>query len=265
MDVTFTGPRLTRYQSLFFGGIFLAFVAAFAGVCVILTIVFRALDLTEDWPLWIQYGSVILTLGFAIPAFIVLSRTARETLEAQSKQHVDGLADITGPLPELSQPAPLDTVLQALLAINHKDLPYSVAVRKTRRGAKVSVGTRPEETRWTDALARGSSATSWQLVVTLRESNGTYHFGEFSTGKHVTQSATSLSMRWSWSWAVSLTGSFTPVSHIWSPKDLTQHGVNHVEGVRVRPTDMKMPVFAILRAHGWRPRWNNRFSELFEF
>ena len=74
---------------------------------------------------------------------------------------MEGLEELTGPLPGLSEPAPVGDVLAALVRLNGEHVPYRLEIDQSRPGSTARV-----TVRW--SAESGGQKRVWQLKLKLR-------------------------------------------------------------------------------------------------
>lgn len=170
---------------------------------------------------------------------------------------ITNLELVTGTLPHETEPADVETITNALMALNRRGLPYRVDQSIDRRGRPVfTVRTRVEEVRWREFLRIGSSRTTWGIRVTLKP-GGHYTWHETHGTVIWDANAKNLSVSYQRSWFSGRVAGPT-VTTIWAPD---QPGSTTAQ---LSAGDIKIPVFSILRAYGWRPRFDWWGTMMFE-
>ncbi|MGH1564800.1 hypothetical protein [Mumia sp. DW29H23] len=169
-------------------------------------------------------------------------------------------------------PSPVDRVVGDLLAINDDELPYRLDATRTPDGVQVDVRWKSEELRWQTLFVRGSVAYTWRMEVTLDPERAQYRFTERS-GTAKTRSAVGpggVTLDGGWTWKRGKTAAQRAMSVSEGADGQVQVRGGHEvrtswEGVtHIQPADAKVPVFTVLRNHGWRPRLDWFGARLFE-
>jgi hypothetical protein len=173
-----------------------------------------------------------------------------------------------GPVRGADAPAPVDEVVAALVAMNGDGLPYQIDA--SRHG--VGVRWRTEEMRWQTIFVRGSQAYAWRMEVDLDPATGRYKFVEHSGQASVRAAAGPMGAAayGNWTWKKGKTSGGTSATFVeGADGQVTVVGPSGPrtswEGaVMIKPADAKVPVFTVLRNHGWRPRFDWLGARLFE-
>jgi hypothetical protein len=208
-------------------------------------------------------GSVMLAAGLVLVALGVW--WLRSGANCLKRQEFPGLAAVTGVLPDLSEPAPVGQVLAALGCLNDLALPYRVDWEEEKDGsARVVARLRVEEARWRSVMGWGELRQTWCLRLTLtvggryrwREASGTVTSSVGLSG--VTLARTGFTGKTIG--ALSVRAVFAPLGSVAGPGADGRGAV-----LRMSPSDVKIPVFRVLRAYGWRPRWDSWLSQIWEY
>lgn len=172
--------------------------------------------------------------------------------------------------PQVTDAAPLDVVVAALLAIGSQDLPYSASVEPWKHGAQVTLTWTGWEARWESLLGAGQAARSYRLVVRLDARRGTYRFTEISGRSRWSVAASPAGVhaeaRWDGHRGKTFgarSASVIVAQRVTSTGDRA-YEVSYLSAVSASPSTVKVPVFSTLRSLDWRPRFDNRFLRLFE-
>ncbi|MCH7230946.1 hypothetical protein L0U85_08800 [Glycomyces sp. L485] len=176
------------------------------------------------------------------------------------------------PVRGADNPAPVDQVATALVAMNGDALPYRIDATRSRDGVRVEVRWKHEEMRWQTLFVRGSRAYAWCMKVDLDPSTGRYKFIEHSGQASFNAAAgpTGAAAYGKWSWQKGKTfgtrsGTFVEAAdgqvHVTVPAGPR---TSWEGAVMIKPADAKIPVFTVLRNHGWRPRWDWFGARMFE-
>ena len=204
-------------------------------------------DLTE--------GICLFVVGVPLLVFAIWS--GRTGVRRLAILPIAGVEQVTGELPHDAEPAPTATVIAALEALNSRGLPYCLEFSTNRWGRPViTVRWRIEDDQWKTILGTGEVKRTWVMRVTLRH-GGHYTFHETSALVAWDASLAQMSVTAQRSWFVGKSFGAMGLTKVWTPGHRQSFAM-------VRPSDAKIPVFAILRAYGWRPRhdwWGNRMWE----
>ncbi len=212
--------------------------------------------------------ALIVAAGLA-----VLARGLMTVLRGQRALAGRERADVPdGPVRGSDAPASVDEVVGALVGMNSDGLPYRIEATRTADGVRVDVRWRTEEMRWQTLFVRGTQAYAWRMEVDLDPAKATYKFVEYSGQAAFRAAAGPLGAMASsdWTWRkgkTSGTRSATFVEGADGQVHVTGQGGTRTswEGaVSIRPADAKIPVFTVLRNHGWRPRLDWFAARLFE-
>jgi len=209
--------------------------------------------------------SIIISVGCL--GFFGMCALSHKAIVSARGTDYPGLSELVGPSPNpsLSSPAAIEEVWAALDRLNELDLPYSLS-SDTRAGKTiVTVRWRREDVKWRRILGLGKATRAWVMMVSLFD-NGRYGFVEKVSAKAYAASPASASYERSLWFGKSL--GLMSLTSVYAP------GMTDTKGkpikltrstVSIGPSDAKVPIFRILRAYGWRPRFDNWVSELFEY
>ncbi|WP_370614574.1 hypothetical protein [Mumia sp. Pv 4-285] len=216
------------------------------------------------------------TLGIAIVVLIGVLAFARAMWTV-----VRGLREIKRTKTELptalvvatpDEPALVDVVVPALLALNSDDLPYRIDAAPTPGGVHVDVRWKSEELRWQTLFVRGRVAYSWRMEVRLDPTSARYAFTEWSATAKTRAAAGSggIALDGRWTWKKGKTAYQRSMSfREGADGQVTVAGdtgprTSWVGVTYIRPGEAKEPVFSVLRNHGWRPKHDWFGARLFE-
>jgi hypothetical protein len=177
-----------------------------------------------------------------------------------------------GPVRGADAPAPLESVVAALVGMNSDGLPYKIDASPNPDGVRVDVRWKNEEMRWQTLFVRGSQAYTWRMEVDLDPSTGRYKFVEHS-GKASVRAAAGPQgavAYGKWTWQKGKTSGGTSATFVEGAYG--QVSVTGPDGTRtswegavmIKPADAKVPVFTVLRNSGWRPGFDWFGARLFE-
>lgn len=219
-------------------------------------------------------GRVALGIALVVVAGLaVLARGLMTVLRGQRALAGRERADVPdGPVRGSNAPASMDEVVGALVGMNSDGLPYWIEATRTADGVRVDVRWRTEELRWQTLFVRGTQAHAWRMEVDLDPATAHYKFVEYSGQAAFRAAAGPLgAIAYSdWTWRkgkTSGTRSATFVEGADGQIQVTGQGGTRTswEGaVTIKPADAKIPVFTVLRNHGWRPRVDWFAARLFE-
>lgn len=169
-------------------------------------------------------------------------------------------------------PAPVEDVVAALVGMNSDGLPYQIDAEHGPDGVRVEVQWKHEEMRWQTLFVRGSQVYAWRMEVTLDPSKGQYRFVEHSGQAAVRAAAGPLGAAayGNWTWKKGKTSGGTSATFVeGADGQVTVTGpagprTSWDGAVAIKPADAKVPVFTVLRNHGWRPRSDWFGARLFE-
>lgn len=177
-----------------------------------------------------------------------------------------------GPVRGADAPAPVEDVVAALVGMNSAGLPYQIDASQSPDGVRVDVTWKHEELRWQTLFVRGSQAYAWRMEVDLDPSTARYKFIEHSGKASVRAAAGPLGATayGTWTWQKGKTSGGTSATFVEGADG--QVSVTGTDGTRtswegavmIKPADAKVPVFAVLRNNGWRPRLDWFGARLFE-
>lgn len=168
--------------------------------------------------------------------------------------------------------SPVDRVVTDLVGMNSDGLPYLIEATRAGDGVRVEVRWKVEEIRWQTLFVKGRTAYAWRMEVDLDPAKAQYKFTEHS-GKadaRAVYGPDGAAAHARWSWQRGKTGGSTSMSvREGADGQVTVMGDSGPrtswEGVAaIRPADAKVPVFTVLRNHGWRPRFDWFGARLFE-
>ncbi|MFN3866734.1 MAG: hypothetical protein ACK4MD_08495, partial [Demequina sp.] len=150
--------------------------------------------------------------------------------------------------------------------LNELDLPYVVDVESRGATSVVTVQWRTEELRWRTLLTRGSRVRRWRMVLSLDASTGRYTFSEYTSWSTLVGSGASTSLTGGKGWSRGKSMGAGTVSRVWAVGQVeSPDGIGPAGAIRIVPADAKVPVFRIVRAHGWRPRRAGDIWRLWEY
>ncbi|WP_062517009.1 hypothetical protein [Demequina gelatinilytica] len=266
METTDLTKRDTAATLRVVGGMFLAITGVGGLLGVLLGILFYAIGRPELWPVPLMVVMTVLLVA-CLPLGVRLIVTGVDALVASAEEsQIDGLAEITGPLPALDRPAPVDDVAAALSRIDGLDLPYAVAIARDGADATLTVTWRTEEMRWRTVLTRGSAVMRWRMVVRLDGATGRYRFTEHSSSSRIVGNAATGTLSGAARWHRGKSFGAGRIARVWAIGQVTAPDGDGSSGtIRLAPRDAKIPVFAILRAYGWRPRSDRRLLRMWEY
>lgn len=172
------------------------------------------------------------------------------------------MSPAAGPVRGVGAPVPVDDVVAALVVMNSDAPPYTIEAAPSADGVRVDVRWKHEELRWQTLFVRGSQAFAWRMEVDLDPSTATYRFVEHSGQASVraAQGPLGAVAYGHWSWKKGKTSGGTPATFVEGADG--QVRVTGPDGPRtswegavmIKPAAAKVPVFTLLRHHGWRPR-----------
>jgi hypothetical protein len=177
---------------------------------------------------------------------------------ALAKQTLPGTLAVTGPLPQLDSPAPIDQVVAALNQLNDRGLPCRLDFTYGRHGQVIAlVRWRAEEARWGNLFGAGLVRRTWVMKLKLKP-RGRYGFTETTGTLRADASLTSWRFALSGSIFIGKTMNAFGMTRIWAPGQPMQELV-------LQAGQAKIPIFTILRAYGWRPNQDWWLMRMFEF
>ena len=248
------------------GGVALIIVTVALWLMVFFQILFSFFDSVEWFPPAVNILVVVLAVVVPIFAMWTLRAGARRLIAGQRSIEIEGVDSVVGDLPDASDPMSLDDVTTALLRLNDLDLPDSVTVERDGDKAKVTVPWRVEELKWRTLMTRGNQVLKWRLELTLDGSKGRYRFTEVSSRSQLVGSVASGTLSGSKSGSRGKTMGAGTVSKVWAVGQVNSlQGAGSRGKIRITPADAKVPVFRILRAYGWRPRFNSEALQVWEY
>jgi hypothetical protein len=219
-------------------------------------------------------GRVALGIALVVVAGLaVMARGLMTVMRGQRALAGREQADVPdGPVRGTDAPAPVDEVVGALVGMNSNGLPYQIEAARTADGVRVDVRWRTEELRWQTLFVRGTQAYAWRMEVDLDPATAQYKFVEYSGQAAFRAAAGPLGAMAhnDWTWRKGKTSgsrSATFVEGADGQVRVTGQGGSRTswEGaVTIKPADAKIPVFTVLRNHGWRPRLDWFAARLFE-
>lgn len=168
--------------------------------------------------------------------------------------------------------SPVDRVVADLVGMNNDGLPYLIEAVRNGDGVRVEVRWKVEEIRWQTLFVKGRTAYAWRMEVDLDPVKAQYRFTEHS-GKADARAAYGPGgavAHAGWTWQKGKTGGKTSTTIVeGADGQVTVTGPTGPrtswEGVAsIRPADAKVPVFTVLRNHGWRPPFDWFGARLFE-
>ncbi|SDE11664.1 hypothetical protein [Glycomyces harbinensis] len=209
---------------------------------------------------------VVTLIAAMLRGLYTVQRGRRALAEHERAQAPAGSA--RGP----GAPAPVDQVVAALTGMNGDGLPYRIDAARTPDGVRVDVQWKQQELRWQTLFVRGSRAYAWRMEVDLDPSAGTYKFIEHSGQASVKAAAgpTGATAYGNWTWQKGKTSHGTSASFVeGADGQVTVTGpagprTSWEGAVMIKPGDAKVPVFTVLRDHGWRPRLDWFGARMFE-
>ncbi len=219
-------------------------------------------------------GRVVLAIALLVPAVLGVVWRSLWTLRRGQRVLAEQKRAIVpdGPVRGSDAPASVDEVVGALVGMNSDGLPYRIEATRTADGVQVDVRWRIEEMRWQTLFVRGSQAYAWRMEVDLNPATARYKFVEYSGQTAYRAAAGPLGAVASsaWTWKRGKTSASRTMSVVEGADG--QVRVSDSDGPRtswegavsIRPADAKIPVFTVLRNHGWRPRFEWFMARLFE-
>ena len=103
-------------------------------------------------------------------------------------------------------------------------------------------------------------------MLRLDTQTGTYTFIERSSVAQLVGSGASATLSGSKSWSRSKSLGAASVTKVWAAGQVWDpDGTGAEATVRITPSDAKVPVFRIVRAHGWRAKRENVVSRIWEY
>ncbi|KAA1420630.1 hypothetical protein FE697_016925 [Mumia zhuanghuii] len=214
-------------------------------------------------------GVVLVVIAFVtlVARALWTLRRGLRVVAARKKAQVPA-----APIATPDAPSAVDRVVGDLVGINGDELPYAITASRSPDGVDVEVRWKSEEVRWQSLFVKGSVAYAWRMDLTLDPSTAHYRFTEHSAtaSTRTTVGADGVSARGAWSWKKgktalqqSLTISEGADGQVvvggGDARRTSWDGVAHIQ-----PADAKVPVFTVLRNHGWRPRHDWFGARLFE-
>lgn len=214
-------------------------------------------------------GIACFVLAFCCGMGIVLTAVVKAAAQQRGRARAEV---VERPVASPASPTSLDAVVGALTEINDEDLPYEVTAQRTEQGARIVVRWKTEELRWQTLFSRGSRTYAWKMNVDLDPAHSRYRFVEYSASAARTTRVGpgGLHVDGSWEWKRGKTAGQIQMSGVMTADGEVTSTSN--QGVRtswegavsIRPADAKIPVFTVLRNHGWRPRADWWGARLFE-
>ncbi|GAB3444617.1 hypothetical protein [Actinophytocola sediminis] len=209
---------------------------------------------------------VVIFLAVLGRGLMTVLRGQRALADRERAQVPDGPALAAG------APAPVDAVVAALVGMNSDGLPYRIDASPGAEGVRVDVRWKDEELRWQTLFVRGSQAYAWRMEVDLDPAKGRYKFVEHSGQASVRAAAgpQGAAVHGAWSWKKGKTSGGTSATFVeGADGQVTVSGpagprTSWEGAVMIKPADAKVPVFTVLRNHGWRPRFDGPSARLFE-
>lgn len=219
-------------------------------------------------------GNVVLGIVLiVVTGLVVLARglwTVRRGFAAAAERERARVPAASGGT--TSAPTPVDRVVADLTGMNSEGLPYLITSTPSADGVRVEVRWKVEEMRWATLFVRGKQAYAWRMEVDLDPATGHYAFTEYSGSSSVRTAVSpgGAFVRADWNWTRGKTAGKTSASFAEGADG--QVMVRGADGPRtswegavmIRPADAKIPVFTVLRNHGWRPRFDWFGARLFE-
>lgn len=229
-------------------------------------LLFQFVEPTSGEPEYFGYIAVPMVVVFTTAFALGLRHVVREVTSLNRDFPPDALETVVGELPHLETAASVETVTERLERLSEIDVPYTVVAIPEEDGeARVIVTFRDDEMRWRTLLTRGRKVFRWRMVIRLDARRGTYRFTEYTSVQDLSVGVSGRPLSLSWSGHRGKQFGTGRVTHVWaagqveSPEGRGQHG-----RLAIRPAGAKVPVFTILRAYGWRPRFMPEASRVFE-
>lgn len=258
--------RLQIAQLKVIGGIGVVVIAIGLWILVFFSVLFAFIDSVDWFPLAVTAVFAVLAMALPFLALRMINDGSREVIAMQEAVEIEGLKPLVGELPHAPEPLPMDQVLEALLRLNEFDLPYSLELERDGDVATVTVQWRVEELRWRTLLTRGNQVRRWRMPVRLDGRSGTYSFTELKSMSTLVGSGATASLSGAKSWSRGKTMGAGSVTKVWAVGVVdSPEGTGASGRIRIVPSDAKVPVFAILRSHGWRPKRDSLFWRQWEF
>jgi hypothetical protein len=214
----------------------------------------------------ILWGSIAICFAVVtIPGMILMGRNAVKTARLMP---IPGLVELISPLlppAPLLSPAPVEQIWSVLDRFNQIDLPYTLSREEDKGSTVIVVRWREESAEWRTIVGKGGMKQGWAMRVRL-DPSGHDRFSERTSRSSRSVQRTGASFHGSISWGKTL--ALMSATKVYSP------GLKKVDGkpttrrsvkLRIVPSDAKIPIFRVLRAYGWRPRWDIWFSEMLEY
>lgn len=219
-------------------------------------------------------GRTALGIGLIVVAGILVFLrgmwTLRRGMRAAAERERAEVPD--APVAAAGGATGVDQVVADLVGMNAEGLPYLIEAAPTPRGVQVEVRWKVEEMRWQTLFVKGRTAYAWRMEVDLDPTRSTYKFVEYS-GKADARAAIGPGgafVRANWTWHRGRTAGQSNMTVVeGADGQVTVSGSagprTSWEGVvSIRPADAKVPVFTVLRNHGWRPRFDWFGARMFE-
>jgi len=210
------------------------------------------------------------TLALLLLSLLPIAITARKLERKVSQFNIPGVAEVVSPLvpPEpLTQPAPVAQVLEALFLLNDIAVPYVISANPLSNGiVELRILWRPWEGSWANNISRGGMHWGWQLKIKLLPS-GRYTWSEIQDTQAYESYRLSNKMFHAGGYQQQRNRSYSKGTGVKS--ETIRNGI-FVPGAdngnrEITAHDVAIPAFRILRAYGWRPKWDNTISYLSEF
>ncbi len=266
MSAKIPAKPLRNAQLKVIGGIGVAIIALGMWIMVLFSILFSFIDSVDWFPLALSVVFAVFAVTLPFVARGMIGRGARDVVALQEAVEIEGLASVVGDLPRSPEPVHIDQVMDALLALNEKDLPYSVDVDRDGDKATVTVQWRTEQLRWRTLLTVGKQVVRWRMLVKLDGRSGRYTFTELRSRSALVGSGATATLSGAKNWSRGKSMGAGSVTKVWALGQVESPEGTGVSGsIRIVPADAKVPVFTILRAHGWRPKRDSAFGRQWEF
>ncbi|WP_062130922.1 hypothetical protein [Demequina aestuarii] len=266
MPETIPRKPLQWAQVTVIGAIGVGILAFGMWIMVFFWVLFSFIDSVDWLPTVVNVISAALAVILPFVAWRMLARGSREVIDMQESIEIEGLDSVVGELPRSTHRASMEQVTDALVRLNELDLPYSVAVDGDVHKATVTVEWRTEELRWRTLLTRGRQVMRWRMLVKLDGETGRYTFTELASTSTLVGSGASASLTGARSWSRAKSMGAGSVTKVWAAGQVdSPAGTASSGSIRLVPADAKVPVFRILRAHGWRPKRDSAFWRQWEY
>lgn len=266
MATTSPDQQIRAARARVLGGVALVIVAIGLWMMVFFQILFSFIDSVEWFPLVVSIIVDVLAVVVTLLALWTLRGGAQQLVSLQDSIPIEGLESVVGDMPNSPEPVEMDQVIDALMRLNDLDLPYSVTVEPKGDGALVKVQWRVEELKWRTVFTRGRRVMRWRLELRLDAAKGHYRFTEVSSHSELVGSGLSATLSGSKGGSRSKSIGAGSVTKVWAAGQVVSpDGEGRSGSIRVVPSDAKVPVFRILRAHGWRPRKDSPLRRLWEY